>query len=182
MPATARRNQGKTAFVREVLQKNPHANAQFVRDEWTAAGHSDSISQTLVNKQRSEMGLAGNIKGGRPKRSDSPAAGSPATPGRSGAGSPNRPAPTDTRRWQRAVDRGTQGAARRAADATVADRGRDRSPALPGDEPGRPREHRRQPAANPPTAVSGPHRQSFLSRRDGPRAAHSRGWAAVRPD
>ena len=77
MAATARRNQGKTAFVREVLQKNPHANAQFVRDEWTAAGHSDSISQTLVNKQRSEMGLAGNIKGGRPKRSDSAAAEKP---------------------------------------------------------------------------------------------------------
>jgi hypothetical protein len=71
MPATARRNQGKTEFVREVLTRNPQANARKVRDEWIASGHTGSISQTLVNKQRSLMGLAGNIKGGRPKRSDS---------------------------------------------------------------------------------------------------------------
>jgi hypothetical protein len=71
MPATARRNQGKTEFVREVLKKNPHANAQAVRDEWSASGHDGTISQTLVNKQRSVMGLAGNIKGGRPRRSES---------------------------------------------------------------------------------------------------------------
>ena len=31
MPATARRNQGKTEFVKEVLTKNPRANAQAVR-------------------------------------------------------------------------------------------------------------------------------------------------------
>ena len=66
-----KRNQGKTQFVREVLQNNPHANATVVREAWTEAGHGGSISQTLVNKQRSEMGLAGNIKGGRPKSSES---------------------------------------------------------------------------------------------------------------
>jgi hypothetical protein len=77
MPATARRNQGKTAFVRDVLTRNPHANAKVVREEWEAAGNSGTISQTLVNKQRSEMGLAGNIKGGRPKRSESAGAGRP---------------------------------------------------------------------------------------------------------
>jgi hypothetical protein len=71
MPATERRNQGKTEFVKEVLRKNPHANAQAVRDEWTSTGHEGTISQTLVNKQRSLMGLAGNIKGGRPRRSES---------------------------------------------------------------------------------------------------------------
>jgi hypothetical protein len=71
MPTATKRNQGKTEFVREVLTKNPHANAQVVREEWSAKGHSGSISQTLVNKQRSLMGLAGNLKGGRPKRSDS---------------------------------------------------------------------------------------------------------------
>jgi hypothetical protein len=71
MPATARRNQGKTAFVREVLSKNPHANAKAVREEWEKAGHDGTISQTLVNKQRSLMGLAGNIRGGRPKGSGS---------------------------------------------------------------------------------------------------------------
>jgi hypothetical protein len=71
MPATARRNQGKTEFVREVLTRNPHANAQKVRQEWTASGHSGTISQTLVNKQRSLMGLSGNLRGGRPSRSES---------------------------------------------------------------------------------------------------------------
>jgi hypothetical protein len=71
MPATEKRNQGKTEFVREVLSRNAHANARAVRDEWTKAGNSGSISQTLVNKQRSLMGLTGNIKGGRPKRSES---------------------------------------------------------------------------------------------------------------
>lgn len=69
MPATDKRNQGKTQFVRELLKRDPHANARKVREAWEAAGHEDSISQTLVNKQRSQMGLAGNIKGGRPKGS-----------------------------------------------------------------------------------------------------------------
>jgi hypothetical protein len=82
MPATAKRNQGKTEFVRSVLEKNPHANARIVRDEWAAAGHTDSISQTLVNKQRSAMGLTGNIKGGRPKKSESAAAVRPAYTGK----------------------------------------------------------------------------------------------------
>lgn len=74
MPATLKRNQGKTEFVKEVLTSNPHANARTIRDEWTATGHIGTISQTLVNKQRSLMGLAGNIKGGRPKRSETGAA------------------------------------------------------------------------------------------------------------
>lgn len=71
MPATAGRSPGKTEFVKEVLTRNPRANAQKVREEWEAAGHDGSISQTLVNKQRSLMGLAGNLKGGRPKKSES---------------------------------------------------------------------------------------------------------------
>ncbi len=48
--------------------RNPQANARKVRDAWTEAGHEGSISQTLVNKQRSELGLAGNLKGGRPPK------------------------------------------------------------------------------------------------------------------
>ena len=67
MAATKQRNQGKTEFVQQVLTNDPHANARKVREEWAAAGHSGTISQTLVNKQRSVMGLAGNLKGGRPK-------------------------------------------------------------------------------------------------------------------
>ncbi len=72
MPRTkTKRDQGKTEFVRRVLEENPHANARIVRDAWVAAGHEGEISQSLVNKQRSELGLTGNIKGGRPKGSTS---------------------------------------------------------------------------------------------------------------
>ena len=77
MPATERRSEGKTAFVKEVLKRNPLANAKTVRDEWVASGRSGSISQTLVNKQRSVMGLAGNLKGGRPRRSETAVAEKP---------------------------------------------------------------------------------------------------------
>jgi hypothetical protein len=77
MPATERRSEGKTAFVREVLRQNPHANAKTVRDEWAASGRSGTISPTLVNKQRSALGLAGNLRTGRPKRSDSAGAEKP---------------------------------------------------------------------------------------------------------
>jgi hypothetical protein len=66
-----RRDQGKTEFVREVLKKNPHANAKIVVEEWVASGHEGKISETLVNKQRSEMKLTGNLRGRRPKASGS---------------------------------------------------------------------------------------------------------------
>jgi hypothetical protein len=69
MPATDRRNQGKTQFVQELLSSEPYANARRVREAWQEAGNEGSISQTLVNKQRSLMGLTGNIKGGRPRGS-----------------------------------------------------------------------------------------------------------------
>jgi hypothetical protein len=52
MATSTKRNSGKTEFVKEVLRGNPKANATLVREAWAAAGHADSISQTLVNKQR----------------------------------------------------------------------------------------------------------------------------------
>lgn len=64
-------DEGKTGFVRQVLEDNPHANVRVVNDEWLKAGNEGEISQSLVNKQRSQMGLTGNIKGGRPKGSGS---------------------------------------------------------------------------------------------------------------
>jgi hypothetical protein len=69
------RNQGKTAFVREVLENNPFANAQDVVAQWNREGHKGSISATLVNKQRSLMGLAGNLRGRRRKRAAQAGAG-----------------------------------------------------------------------------------------------------------
>lgn len=64
-------DEGKTGFVRQVLEDNPHANVRVVNEEWQKAGNEGEISQSLVNKQRSQMGLTGNIKGGRPRGSRS---------------------------------------------------------------------------------------------------------------
>ena len=65
MPARANRNQGKSMFVKEVLNDNPLANAEAVNEAWRAAGMSGSISATLVSNIRSRMGLAGNPRGRR---------------------------------------------------------------------------------------------------------------------
>ena len=69
MVATGTQNQGKTQFIREVLARDPRANARKICKAWEEEGYEGTISQTLVNKQRSLLGLAGNIKGGRPKGS-----------------------------------------------------------------------------------------------------------------
>ncbi len=65
MATVARRNQGKTDFVKDVLKKNRYANAKTVNAAWLEAGREGTISETLVNKMRSEMGLTGNLRGGR---------------------------------------------------------------------------------------------------------------------
>jgi len=62
MATTKARNQGKTEFVKEVLGKNPRANTTTVNEAWTAAGRDGSISATLINKQRSSLGLSGNLR------------------------------------------------------------------------------------------------------------------------
>ena len=158
MPATARRNQGKTEFVKEVLTKNPHANAQAVRDEWTATGHS-GIDQPDAGQQAEILDGPGGESEGRSSQALRVGRGREARLYREEAGSeaqvgePQR-ARVDRRRADR---RRAQGEGRRAARPTVADRGRHRSSALPGDEPGRPGEHRRQPASDPPPALPGPH-------------------------
>jgi hypothetical protein len=69
MATTTQRDQGKTEFVRRVLTENRYANAKIVIDEWQKSGHEGTISETLVNRMRSEMGLAGNLRSGRPKGS-----------------------------------------------------------------------------------------------------------------
>jgi hypothetical protein len=68
MPATATRTQGKSQFVKEVLNDNPQANAAAVNEAWQSAGMSGSISAGLVNHLRSRLGLSGNLRGGRRKR------------------------------------------------------------------------------------------------------------------
>jgi hypothetical protein len=62
MAKTAARTKGKTEFVQELLGKNPHANTTAANEAWQAAGRTGSISATLVNKQRSTLGLTGNLR------------------------------------------------------------------------------------------------------------------------
>ena len=65
MPATATRNQGKTLFVKETLIDHPTANPKFVNEAWKEAGMEGTISETLVNKMRSQLKLTGNLRGTR---------------------------------------------------------------------------------------------------------------------
>jgi hypothetical protein len=60
--ATATRDQGKTSFVKEFLNKNPQGNVQAVNQAWAAAGKDGTIGSTLINKMRSQMGLTGNLR------------------------------------------------------------------------------------------------------------------------
>jgi hypothetical protein len=64
MPVAATKSLGKTSFVKEILFDNPQANPTAVNEAWAAAGMEGTISPTLVNKMRSELGLAGNLRVG----------------------------------------------------------------------------------------------------------------------
>ncbi len=80
MATTATRSRGKSAFIKEVLIDNPKANATAVNEAWTAAGMEGTISNSLVNKLRSEMGFAGNLhrKKGRKSKTAGQKRGRPA--------------------------------------------------------------------------------------------------------
>lgn len=67
MAAKTLRNEGKTAFVRDVLGKNPFANPKAVNEAWKSAGKQGTVSVALVNKTRAALGLAGNLRGKRKK-------------------------------------------------------------------------------------------------------------------
>jgi hypothetical protein len=59
-PKVKPRDQGKTSFVKEFLVDNPQGNLKAVNEAWNAAGFDGSISATLLNKMRSQLGLTGN--------------------------------------------------------------------------------------------------------------------------
>jgi hypothetical protein len=69
MATATTRNLGKTGFVKEVLNDNPQATTKAVNEAWRAAGFEGTIGPTLVTKMRSEMGLTGNIRKRRGKKS-----------------------------------------------------------------------------------------------------------------
>src|SRR3954447_23936094 len=61
-------DQGKSAFVRELLGRDPEANEQTVNEAWSQEGNEGTISGSLVSKIRSNLGLTGSGRSpGRPK-------------------------------------------------------------------------------------------------------------------
>jgi hypothetical protein len=54
---------GKTMFAKEFLNEHPQSNVDAVNEAWKAAGFDGTISPTLVNKMRAELGLTGNLRG-----------------------------------------------------------------------------------------------------------------------
>src|SRR5579885_1482443 len=89
MPATATRNQGKSMFIKEVLNNDPYANHAAVNQAWREAGFSGTIRPTLVSRIRSRMGLAGNLGRGRGRKRRT-AGDRPAGPAPSGANGSTR--------------------------------------------------------------------------------------------
>ena len=60
-----RKSQGKSSFIKELLIDHPQANAAAANKAWKKAGMKGTISVSLVNKVRSDLGLAGNLPKGR---------------------------------------------------------------------------------------------------------------------
>jgi hypothetical protein len=65
-------DQGKSAFVRELLGRDPEADEQAVNEAWQKAGNQGTISGSLIYKIRSGLGLTGkgrsaDVAAGRPK-------------------------------------------------------------------------------------------------------------------
>jgi hypothetical protein len=52
-------DQGKSAFVRELLGRDPEADEQAVNEAWQKAGNQGTISGSLIYKIRSGLGLTG---------------------------------------------------------------------------------------------------------------------------
>ena len=61
-PREAPATRGKTSFVKEFLNDNSQGNVKAVNEAWTKAGMSGTISPTLVNKMRAQLGLTGNLR------------------------------------------------------------------------------------------------------------------------
>ena len=60
-------NQGKRAFVEKYFGSNPGGNLESVNKAWTAAGNEGTVSESLVGKVRSSLGLTGKKTAEAPK-------------------------------------------------------------------------------------------------------------------
>jgi hypothetical protein len=66
-------NQGKGAFVEKYFTGNPDGNLESVNKAWTAAGNEGTVSESLVGKVRSRLGLTGKKAVDEPKPVEAPA-------------------------------------------------------------------------------------------------------------
>ena len=80
MASEVGKDQGKSAFVGDVLTKDRQANHEAVNRAWTKAGHAGTISESLVGKIRSEMGLTGQQRPGARVPESAESAEQPAAP------------------------------------------------------------------------------------------------------
>jgi hypothetical protein len=55
----------KMEFIEEQLGRNPQATETTINEAWAQAGHSGSISGSLVYKVKSSKGLTGKVRRGR---------------------------------------------------------------------------------------------------------------------
>ena len=55
-------HKGQSGFIKEYLFDNPRSNSSVINQAWKDSGMEGEISAGLINKIRSEMGLAGNLK------------------------------------------------------------------------------------------------------------------------
>ena len=49
-------------FVKEFLNDHPHSNVRAVNEAWAIAGFKGTISETIVYKVKSSLGLTGNVQ------------------------------------------------------------------------------------------------------------------------
>jgi hypothetical protein len=71
-------DQGKSAFIRDLLGRDPEADEDAVNEAWRKAGNQGSISGSLIYKIRSGLGLTGkgrsaDVAAGRPKAKETKA-------------------------------------------------------------------------------------------------------------
>ena len=57
-------NQGKGKFLRDFLPSNRDASVEAVTAAWAAEGHDNGISESLISKIKSELGLTGKKRAG----------------------------------------------------------------------------------------------------------------------
>ena len=124
MASEVGRDQGKSAFVRDVLTQDRRANPEAVNRAWAEAGHAGTISESLVGKLRSQLGLTGQPRPGARVTEGAESAGRSAAPAarrgtgpKQGGGRPpaqgdERPAPQET-----ASEAGSQGSVSQSGGA-----------------------------------------------------------------